>query len=376
MKRILHINLLGSNYGGTEKILLERVNAMQDCTHGLIFFRMGDESYLKNFESSFHSSEKTLDQAVCNFQPTVVIVYNTPQISLKKIIDHPLRQQFKLIKSVHDWDMFYFGTGYNRFTKHRKKYTLNSPYSIIHWVSSFKKDLLTNVLRWENPIKKKVLLKELNSFDSIECFSEFIKELLIKNNIAASKIYKNYLWTNISSSSSTTSKISTKILFVGNLIKGKGCQLLLKAVQNLKEPWQLTIIGDGPLKSSLQSQYRDTPQIKFLGHCSQQEVIEHYQNSAILVVPSLFEPFGLVILEAFKHNLPVIAFQQGGPSELIENTKSGFLIKPFNLKALTNKIQVLLNDQHLNTNMQNYIRSMDLSRYTIENNIKILSSKL
>lgn len=83
--------------------------------------------------------------------------------------------------------------------------------------------------------------------------------------------------------------------------------------------------------------------IKLLGLVSNMEKFYHSLN--IFVLPSIKpEPFGLVILEAMAREIPVIATNFGGPSEIIQNDVTGILVEPQNASELANKIKYLIND--------------------------------
>ena len=90
--------------------------------------------------------------------------------------------------------------------------------------------------------------------------------------------------------------------------------------------------------------YRD--RIHFTGWLSPQEVYRWYSAADVLVVPSRYEPFGMVVLEGMLHGLPVIAAEVGGPADILEHGRTGLLFPPRNVTALAAALRQLVeNDE-------------------------------
>jgi glycosyltransferase involved in cell wall biosynthesis len=120
------------------------------------------------------------------------------------------------------------------------------------------------------------------------------------------------------------------IAFTGKLAEFKGIDVLLQAAaiyENALGDVSTLIVGDGGLLTSLQAQARelDLQGIHFLGHQAQDKVARIMNVSDLAVVPSRVEPFGLVAIEALACGTPVIATNQGGLPEFV-NEKVGALV--------------------------------------------------
>ncbi|MBN1999819.1 glycosyltransferase family 4 protein [candidate division KSB1 bacterium] len=133
-----------------------------------------------------------------------------------------------------------------------------------------------------------------------------------------------------------------RILFVGRLIKTKNVACLIRALALLKNTnICLTVVGEGPCASMLHSLAAEKKLGKSVVFKSALlDVKEYYQNHDVLVLPSLFEGLGIVILEAFSYGLPVIGSAVGGITELLENNR-GLLFESNNHRDLAQKIQTL-----------------------------------
>ena len=148
----------------------------------------------------------------------------------------------------------------------------------------------------------------------------------------------------------TPKRPGNHLLFVGRLAAVKGVPLLLQAVKAAREmrpDLRLTLIGDGPERTWLQTEAEAlglAEAVDFLGYRSQSEVAERLQQVDALVLPSFAEGVPVVLMEAMAAGLPVITTQIAGIPELVEQGVSGKLIPPGDAKALEQAILTLLSD--------------------------------
>ncbi len=118
-------------------------------------------------------------------------------------------------------------------------------------------------------------------------------------------------------------------VFVGRLIRLKGLDLLFEAFEQIAPTARLLVIGDGPERARLEAlgQSIAGDRIEFLGFKSQVEIRDILAASTALVLPSMRECGGAVILEAFACHTPAIATDWGGPHDYI-TPETGYLITP------------------------------------------------
>ncbi len=93
-----------------------------------------------------------------------------------------------------------------------------------------------------------------------------------------------------------------RFLFVGRFIERKGIDVLLDAFRGL-ERGELWLVGDGPLRAFVEAESRGDSRIRVLGYADETSLPDLYGQADILVVPSLFEPWGLVVHEGLAHGL-------------------------------------------------------------------------
>lgn len=148
------------------------------------------------------------------------------------------------------------------------------------------------------------------------------------------------------------------ILYVGRLTKRKGVDILLRAIPIVKKsiPNIMTyIMGDGPQEKELKElvvELNITDNVKFLGFVSGKEKYAHYKSADICVVPSLDYDYAPIVLpEAMMCEKPIIASNVGGIPFLVEDGRTGLLIRPGDFNELGNKILELLKNEKMREEM-------------------------
>ena len=169
------------------------------------------------------------------------------------------------------------------------------------------------------------------------------------------------------------------LLFVGQVIRGKGVDLLLQALAKIKVPCTLTIVGDGNHRGEcerLASSLGLSDRVSFEGWVDYKSLDHYYTRCQIAVVPSRWpEPFGMVGIEAMARARPVVAFDSGGIADWLQDDLTGLLATPGDTSDLAKKIERLLTSEDLRRFMaQRALRSVH-SRYCHKNFIRRLISK-
>ena len=120
-----------------------------------------------------------------------------------------------------------------------------------------------------------------------------------------------------------------KFLFVGRLVDWKAVDIVIRALRQIPEA-DLDVVGDGPMLESwkrLAEEIGVGDRVRFLGARPQPYYAVRLRESTALVLPSLYESGGAVVLEAMASGRPVIATRWGGPTDYLDSS-CGFLIEP------------------------------------------------
>ncbi|EHN6915302.1 glycosyltransferase [Campylobacter jejuni] len=116
--------------------------------------------------------------------------------------------------------------------------------------------------------------------------------------------------------------------------------------------WTLTIIGEGELNDSIKEKIKENKLENIILKPFTKEIEEEYLKASIYVMTSHFEGFPMVLIESSSYALPLVAFNiDTGPSDIIDNEKSGFLIEDGNLQEFANKLSILMDDENLRRTM-------------------------
>jgi glycosyltransferase involved in cell wall biosynthesis len=141
-------------------------------------------------------------------------------------------------------------------------------------------------------------------------------------------------------SSSNTNR-ALKLLFVGGLTQRKGLTYLFKAVEALKPYVTLTVVGNKP--------HQDCPALNkalarhtWIPGMSHADVLRFMQAHDVLLFPSLFEGFGLVITEAMSQGTPVITTNCTAGPDLITHGNNGWIIESGSAEAIQESIENIL----------------------------------
>lgn len=163
------------------------------------------------------------------------------------------------------------------------------------------------------------------------------------------------------------------ILFLGRLHPLKGIDLLIEAYARLVEEFDdimLVVVGpdEGHL-SNLRQQVRSlglTRNVLFTGLLCGNEKLQAYIDSEVFVLPSRYEIFGLVILEAYAFSVPVVASNLPSISQIVQDGQTGYLFKPGHVQSLVDGIARVLRNREDAKKMGANGRRLVEDRYTID----------
>jgi len=169
-----------------------------------------------------------------------------------------------------------------------------------------------------------------------------------------------------------------QLLFVGQLVRGKGLDTLIKAIWQVQSRVQLLICGTG----SMMDQYKKlveklnlNSQITFLGQQSQAQLSRHYQQSSAVVIPARApETFCMVGLEALQHGTPVIATNVGGMSEWFKPGINGLVFNSNDDKQLTKQIDKYLSKKQIRAALRKNISLDKLKQFKPKHHLTIIQS--
>ena len=226
-----------------------------------------------------------------------------------------------------------------------------------------------------SPMKMKPLKRYLfsNVVTNIIVNSNYVKAS-VSNIAALQKTEPTVIYHGIRPETLLEAKCETKnIALVGRLSHEKGVDLALKAMQKvlkLEPEAKLWVIGDGKEKDNLirlTSELGIQESVVFYGFAKNVE--ELLLQCSILVLPSRWEGFGLVLLEAMKLKIPCVAFDHTAANEIIIDNVTGYLIPNMDVFLMAEKINNLLENNELTKRMGQKGNELLIDKFTIDKSI-------
>ncbi|MFB6364376.1 1,4-alpha-glucan branching protein domain-containing protein [Paenibacillus elgii] len=160
------------------------------------------------------------------------------------------------------------------------------------------------------------------------------------------------------------------LVFVGRLVFEKGVQTLLHAMPSILSGAPDTVLfigGSGPMEDELKRQSAHLgDHVRFTGFIDDRTKAGLYRAADVCVIPSLYEPFGIVALEAMKHGCPVVLSDTGGLAELAEHGVDGYKALPGHVESLAWHVGDLLRQPELGRSMAERARLKLEWQYALE----------
>jgi len=210
-------------------------------------------------------------------------------------------------------------------------------------------------------------LRIYRAVDRYITHSRFVERKMIQFGLASEKLV--YLPVPVKAAA-FSSKVSAGEYFlqVGYVVPQKGPQVAIEAIQRTKGG-RLVIVGEGPLVESLGRKVREgsIQRVSLAGFLSGSKLWDLFRGSLALVVPSLFhEPLGMVVLEAYALAKAVIASRVGGIPEIVEDGRTGLLVRPGDIEELASAMQALLDHPDRAEEMGRQARRLVVRRFSSE----------
>lgn len=257
---------------------------------------------------------------------------------LDETVAHYLHKKHHRLSAVYAYD-----EGALISFKEAKKHHLLCIFDLptIHWrcyQSLLEEERVSNP-EWANALgvfddpMEKLLRKdeELLAADLIIVASEFTKQSILNyfpHHINAPIKVVNYGFPNVAKNRSYQSLHGRKLkcLYVGRLSQAKGLSYMFEAIERIEEKAELTIVGSGNLDAcpQLRAHISKHHYIPYLPH---NEVLNIMQKHDVLIFPSLFEGYGLVVPEAMSQGTPVIATDKTCASDLVQHGYNSWVVK-------------------------------------------------
>ena len=377
--KILMVNKFLYSRGGCETYMLNLAEELKAKRHEVEYFGMFDEKntvgnsanlYTANMD--FHSTKlarflypfkiifsfeakRKIGQVLDQFKPDIVHMNNINFQLTPSIIYAVKKRNIPLVQTVHDYQMICPNHLLYSFdeTKTCERCINGSKFNClkhkcIH--GSKAKSLIGSIeakLYW--------LLKTYKKVDLYVCPSEF----LAKKLLSASDVFEGKTFTihNFIEKKPMPKKEKTEkpyVAFASRLSKEKGITLLAEAAKLLPE-YSFVIAGNGPDDECL----KNIPNVTLKGFVTGKELDSFIANAKLMILPSVwYENCPLNILETHAFGVPVITMNSGGMAELVDDGKTGILIKEPTAEAIAQAIKKCFEDEEFYNSLKQNCEEM------------------
>lgn len=283
------------------------------------------------------SAMVAIQKEIRNIKPDVVYCHSTWAGLFTRFPLFFLNKSCRIIYNAHGWSFL-------RDTAAWKKRI----YATIEQTLLLKTDVVINVSKYEYDAAVKYGLSSQ-------------KQYIIYSGITEGKVDQRRV--------NKFSKEQLNLLFVGRFDRPKGLDYLLENFPKCKrKDMHLYVIGDNVVDAQTPVKKKNTEQITFLGWIPHEELRSYYQACDAVILPSRWEAFGLVVIEAMKYAKPIIVSNRGALPELIENGQNGMI---FNFDKPETLIAILddLNKDDL-VKMGKHAERLFIEKYEVKRMVK------
>ncbi|NQZ56964.1 MAG: glycosyltransferase family 4 protein [Lentisphaeraceae bacterium] len=383
MKILIVHEILGA-FAGAEQNIFLTAGALKERGHELYLLydkksdqRLADfeELYTKTFQVSFCDKNKyaasELQKVLNEVKPDLAYLHKIMSIPL---LQELVRVDTPIARMLHDHDTYcirsYRYSPFSREICNRQA----GLYCIFPCLGIIKRDRSKKIpISFVSIFKKKKEIALNKKFENIFVATPYMKEQAMIQGMKEENIH-TLAPVPRSPQTDFQSTFSDKniLLFVGQIIRGKGVDCLLQSLVHVKSNFKVYIIGDGSHLQhckSLATELGLDDRVVFTGWIQNEQLQEYYNDATLQVVPSTWpEPYGAVGLEAYRKSLPVVAFDSGGISDWLVDEETGFLIDWMDIEGFAAGIDKLLSDKILAKKLgqqgkQYGIKKYDFDRY-------------
>jgi glycosyltransferase involved in cell wall biosynthesis len=382
--RILFVHNQFGFHGGAESNIYQTATALRERGHSIAILHgrstgQGDVAWLNAFELLVplvgKDDPSATRRAIAIFEPDVIFVHKMSDLAT---LDTLVETGIPLARMVHDHDLYCMRSyKYNPLTRNICQ-RASSPYCVFPCGAIIARKRGGGFpLKWVSYRAKQAEIAINRRFDRFLVFSHYMKDELLRNDFAPEKVeVHSPLHAERTEPPVSTFDARNLVLSVGQIIRGKGVDLLLESLACVKTDFQCAVLGDGRHRRHCEALSRRlglTERVRFPGFVLPHELAQYYRRCSVAVVSSVWpEPFGMVGPDAMRYGLPVVAFDVGGVREWLRDGENGFLVPSRDRAQFADRIQQLLTDKALGRKMGEHGRQILKEKFTPEKQIKAL----
>ncbi|MEO6183897.1 MAG: glycosyltransferase family 4 protein [Verrucomicrobiota bacterium] len=308
------------------------------------------EAFSMRFALSGGNYVTQVKSAVDTFQPEILYVHKMAGL---EVIEALIQSGVPVVRMVHDHDIYCMRSyKYHYFS--RKICTRAAGLYCVFPCGAF---LARNheggfPLKLVNYVAKKKEIHLNKQFQRMIVVTHYMKDELLRNGFSEDKI-EIHPPVPIMGDPLLRSNFSDRnlIVYAGQIIRGKGVDILLHTLSRLTIPFECIIFGDGshrPYCEKLCRRLKLDDRVQFMGFVPQEELKNVYRECSVMAISSVWpEPFATIGMEAMSYGIPVVAFDAGGIKDWLLDGQNGFLVPWMDCGQFAARLEQLLKDKSL-----------------------------
>jgi len=287
-------------------------------------------------------------RALADFRPDVVYVHKMADL---RVIGALVASGIPLVRMVHDHDIYCMRSyKYNYFTR-RICTRPASLYCVFGCLASLVKNPGPGLpLKWVSYAAKRKEIALNRCFRRMVVVTTYMRDELLRNGFDPARI-EIHAPVPRPGEAGLRSSFSSRnlILYAGQIIRGKGVDVLLEALAMVKSPFECVILGDGNHKAYCEDLSRRlglAGRVHFKGFIPQDELKGYYRECSVVALSSVWpEPIATIGLEVMRYALPVVAFDAGGIKDWLIDGHNGYLVPWMDRTVFAARLDELLRDK-------------------------------
>jgi glycosyltransferase involved in cell wall biosynthesis len=335
------------------------------------------ETFANRYGLATRDNFRLTQAAITDFAPDVIYIHKMDDL---KVLEALVTASVPVVHMVHDHEMYCL-RGYKYHWQSREICTRPiSAYCLVP-CGAFLARNRDGIFpfQWKSYTGKKRELSLNQRFHRLIVASDYMKQELLRNRFVAEKIEIHPPVPPGEDSASRSSFSERNLLiYAGQIVRGKGVDILLESLARVKVPFECVVLGDGNHRSYCEALSRDlglAGRVRFEGFIPQPLLKNYYHDATAMIMSSVWpEPFGAVGLEGMRHGLPVIAFDAGGIKEWLTDGHNGFLVPWMDRDCFARRVEQLLGNKTLARAMGERGRALVSQEYAFSRYIGGLES--
>lgn len=293
------------------------------------------------------TSERVI-AALDEFKPDVIYVHKTSDLQVLQAL---VGSGVPLVRMVHDHDIYCLRSyKYNYFTRNICTRPA-SLYCIFPCLGTVVRNPEGGLpLRFASYTDKLREIQLNHQFQRMFVVTTYMRDELLRNGFDPARI-RIHPPVPRPADPSLRSTFSDRnlIVYAGQIIRGKGVDVLLEALARVKSHFECIILGDGNHRAHCEALSRKLgldDRVTFKGFVPQEELKAYYRECSVVALSSVWpEPIATIGLEVMRYALPVVAFDAGGIRDWLLDGHNGYLVPWMDRDAYAARLDELLGDK-------------------------------